>query len=160
MGRRQPCLSRPAVEERRSPFSKAQALLACAVPFREGLLYRDRALRLKEFEPLPEKALYYHLREDRQGGSKVLFKNYMEEVVDTTLEEILSRRDDVCKCERCRMDIKALALNHLPPKYVVTDKGYVYTKVNELESQFKADVTVAVTNAMKVVRKNPRHDQE
>jgi competence protein ComFB len=91
------------------------------------------------------------------GGEGVLFKNYMEEVVDGTIEEILSYHDDVCGCERCRLDIKALALNHLPPKYVVTDIGYVYTKINELESQFKADVAVAVTNAIKVVRKNPRH---
>ncbi len=89
----------------------------------------------------------------------MLFKNYMEEAVDGTMEEILARRDDICKCERCRMDIKALALNHLPPKYVVTDMGYVYTKVNELESQFKADITVAVTNAIKTVRKNPRHGE-
>ncbi|MGQ9474699.1 MAG: late competence development ComFB family protein [Actinomycetota bacterium] len=90
----------------------------------------------------------------------MLFKNYMEEVVESTLEEILAHRDDICKCDRCKMDIKALALNSLPPKYVVTDKGYVYTKVNELESQFKADVTVAVTNAMKVVRNNPRHGED
>ncbi len=90
----------------------------------------------------------------------MLLRNYMEEVVDGTLEEILSRRDDICTCERCMQDIKALALNHLPPKYVVTDKGYIYTKVNELESQFKADVTVAVTNALKIIRKNPRHEEE
>jgi competence protein ComFB len=90
----------------------------------------------------------------------VLIKNYMEEAVQNTMEEILARREDVCKCERCLMDIKALALNHLPPKYVVTRKGYVYTKVNELVNQFKADITVAVTKALQVVRDNPRHDEE
>ena len=90
----------------------------------------------------------------------MLLRNYMEEVVDGTLDEIMSYRDDVCKCERCRMDTKALALNHLPPKYVVTDMGYIYTKINELESQFKADITVAVTNAIKIIRKNPRHEAE
>ena len=87
-------------------------------------------------------------------------RNYMEEVVDGTMEEILAHRDDACKCERCRMDIKALALNHLPPKYVVTDRGYVYTKINELENQFKADITVAVTNALKVIRAKPRHGEK
>ena len=87
------------------------------------------------------------------------FKNYMEEAVERTMEEILAHRDDVCKCDRCKMDIKALALNHLPPKYVVTDRGYVYTKVNELQNQFQADMAVAVTNALKVVRDNPRHGE-
>ncbi len=90
----------------------------------------------------------------------MLLRNYMEEVVDRTLDEIMSYHDDVCKCERCRMDTKALALNHLPPKYVVTDIGYIYTKINELESQFKADIAVAVTNAIKIIRKNPRHEVE
>jgi competence protein ComFB len=89
----------------------------------------------------------------------VLLRNYMEEVVNGTLDEILSYSDDICKCERCKMDIKALALNHLPPKYVVTDIGYIYTKINELESQFKADIAVAVTNAIKIIRKNPRHEE-
>ena len=88
----------------------------------------------------------------------MLFKNYMEEVVDSTMDEILARDEDICKCERCLMDIKALALNNLPPKYVVTNKRYVYTKGNELVSQFKAAVAVAVPNAMKIVRKNPRHE--
>lgn len=129
-------------------------------PDAEGMVYIP-SYRLEVEAYKPDRRRYtIRVRQDQRGGTEVLFKNYMEEVVDSTLEEILSRRDDVCKCDRCKLDIKALALNHLPPKYVVTDKGYVYTKVNELESQFKADVTVAVTNAMKVVRKNPRHDKD
>ena len=87
----------------------------------------------------------------------MLFRNYMEDAVDATLDEIQEFKDS-CRCDRCRSDIKALALNNLPPKYVVTDKGYVYTKVNELATQFRTDITVAITNAMMVVSKNPRHD--
>ncbi len=90
----------------------------------------------------------------------MLIKNYMEEAVQNTMDEILAHREDICKCERCLMDIKALALNHLPPKYVVTRKGYVYTKVNELINQFRADITVAVTRAIRVVREKPRHGEE
>ncbi len=89
----------------------------------------------------------------------MLLKNYMEDVVDQTLDEIMEWKES-CGCDRCRNDIKALALNHLPPKYVVTDMGYVYSKVNQLATQFRTDITVAVTNAMKVVSKNPRHDPE
>ncbi len=89
----------------------------------------------------------------------MLLTNYMEEAVERTLDEILAGREDICRCERCRLDVKALALNRLPPRYVVTDRGYTYTKVNELENQFKADITVAVTNALKVIRANPRHGE-
>lgn len=83
--------------------------------------------------------------------------NYMRLIVEQTLYEILENRQDYCDCERCRLDALALALNHLPPKYVVTHKGYVYTKLEELAFQFRTDVTVAVTNSLKTVSSNPRH---
>ena len=54
----------------------------------------------------------------------MLFKNYMEDAVEATLDEILEWKD-TCRCERCRSDVKALALNHLPPKYVVPTRAYV-----------------------------------
>lgn len=46
------------------------------------------------------------------------FRNYMEELVICVLDEILARQEIGCKCQRCRLDIAALALNNLPPKYV------------------------------------------
>ncbi|MBZ4644725.1 MAG: competence protein ComFB [Petroclostridium sp.] len=83
-------------------------------------------------------------------------KNYMEEVVFNMLERVLN---DIhcCTCEKCLMDIAALALNHLPPKYVVTEKGELYTKVNTLQQQCEADVTAAIIKAAEIVKKNPRH---
>ncbi|HAA81501.1 MAG TPA: competence protein ComFB, partial [Thermoanaerobacter sp.] len=38
-------------------------------------------------------------------------KNYMEDAVDQMMDKVLKDLD-VCKCDRCRMDIKALALNN------------------------------------------------
>ncbi len=85
------------------------------------------------------------------------FHNYMEDIVEDTLEKLLSEREDVCKCERCKLDIIALALNRLPPKYVVTQKGRIYTKLAELELQLKADVVKEITKAIEIVKKNPQH---
>ncbi len=85
-------------------------------------------------------------------------RNYMEDLVDSTIEEIYGTDDAACGCERCHLDVKALALNQLPAHYAVTDKGYTFTRVRELETQFKTDVTVAVTKAMKFVREHPRHE--
>jgi len=83
--------------------------------------------------------------------------NYMEEIVKDNLEIILSKREDICKCERCRFDIIAWALNRLPSKYVVTDKGRMYTKLKEQEIQFRADVINALAQAITYTAKNPRH---
>jgi competence protein ComFB len=83
-------------------------------------------------------------------------KNYMEDIVKALMGEIL---DDinVCKCEKCRMDISAIALNNLPPKYIVTEKGELYLKLNTLKQQFEVDVISAITHAAIMVKRNPRH---
>lgn len=84
-------------------------------------------------------------------------KNYMEDIVISTTESILKLLN-ICKCEKCRLDIIALALNDLPPKYIVTEKGELYTKLNELENQFGVDVQAAIIKAALLVGKNPKHD--
>jgi competence protein ComFB len=84
-------------------------------------------------------------------------KNYMETAVQNVLDELLDKTNCICKCSRCRLDIVAYALNHLPAKYVVTDKGHTYTRVAEMAQQFNADVVVALTKAIRHVGKKPRH---
>jgi len=86
-------------------------------------------------------------------------KNYMEDLVSKYADEILKSMD-ICKCDKCRLDIIALALNSLPSKYVVSDKGELYAKVNELEQQFDIDVETAIIKAAVFVSENPRHSIE
>ncbi len=83
-------------------------------------------------------------------------KNYMEDAVDQMMDKVLKDLD-VCKCDRCRMDIKALALNNLPPKYVVSEEGELYVKTNELVRQFEVDIIKAITMAAIKVNNNKRH---
>jgi len=82
--------------------------------------------------------------------------NYMEDIVLNNLN-LLLKKENMCKCEKCRLDIMALALNRLPSKYVVTQKGHVYAKLAELELQLKADVIRELTRAIEIVKKNPQH---
>ena len=86
----------------------------------------------------------------------VELKNYMEEVVFNQMDKVLNKMD-VCKCEKCRMDIAALVLNNLPTKYVVTDKGELYSKVSTLMNQFEVDAISNITSAALKVNSNPRH---
>lgn len=88
---------------------------------------------------------------------KYELKNYMEKMVVKNMESQLSTREDICKCERCKLDILAYALNHLPAKYVVTDKGSIYTRLEELEVQLNADITREVLKAIELVKANKRH---
>ncbi len=84
--------------------------------------------------------------------------NYMEEVVQDELELLLADKDDLCTCQKCRYDIMVWALNRLPPQYVITDRGRLYTRLSEQEAQFKADVVKVLTKAIQHVARNPQHD--
>ena len=85
-------------------------------------------------------------------------RNLMEDVVNQRIAEVLAAQDnDVCTCEHCRMDMAALALNELHPRYIVTERGETYSKADNLEVQRFVDVVAAVAKAVTVVQKNPRH---
>ena len=85
--------------------------------------------------------------------------NFMEDVVSYYVDEVIAEGTGraFCGCPRCRLDVIAIALNDVKPKYVVTTKGYAYARMGELQAQFKADTIVAVTKAIKIVGDHPRH---
>jgi competence protein ComFB len=87
----------------------------------------------------------------------MVIKNYMEEIVFHCLDEVL-KDINMCKCDICMMDIAAKALNDLPPQYIATKKGEVYSKINNLKIQFEVDVISAITKAAVLVKRYPRHD--
>lgn len=82
----------------------------------------------------------------------------MEDLVISEVEKIFQEREDMCKCDKCKLDVVALVLNRLPSKYVVTAKGRVYTKLQQLDIQFRSDVLRELTKAIKFVKDNPKHD--
>ena len=87
-------------------------------------------------------------------------RNYMEDCVNDMLAYMLKNAEfskKLCSCELCKLDIKAIALNGLPQKYVVTRKGELYAKVSSLQNQFEVDIIAAITKAAVIVGKNPRH---
>lgn len=83
--------------------------------------------------------------------------NYTLEWVWQLLDEVLSEREDICKCESCRHDMACMAVNRLKNNYAVTEPGRIYTKVKMLSQQNRTDVLTEVLKAVEVVSKNPRH---
>ena len=84
-------------------------------------------------------------------------RNYMEDIVSDALEELLVQKDDICKCQKCKLDMMVWALNRLPPKYSVSEKGRFFTKLEEEGVQSKADVVRELATAITNISKNPRH---
>lgn len=85
-------------------------------------------------------------------------QNVMEEIVKNKILEVIKDKD-CCKCEKCLDDIRALALNKLPSKYVSTSKGELFSKLAALkERQGAIDLNIAVVSAIESVAAHPRHD--
>ncbi len=83
--------------------------------------------------------------------------NYMEILVGQMFDAA-TQNMDICKCARCKLDIMAIALNKLTPRYIVSDEGYLYTKLNMYQQQYSADIISAITQGTMLVSQNKNHD--
>ena len=72
-------------------------------------------------------------REKEICSLDITFHNLMEDIVLNHVETVL-RADGGCCCEICKADAAALALNHLPSRYVVTDMGRTMVKLSSYEA--------------------------
>lgn len=86
--------------------------------------------------------------------------NVMEILVKDTIDEVLKANKNLCGCDRCRLDIAAIALNKLAPSYVVTVEGEVMLRAGALRQQSKVDIIRSVTEALDAVSKRPHHTRE
>lgn len=87
----------------------------------------------------------YHLRNCNEDIVTELADKYMAEV-------------EMCRCEKCRLDVIAYALNQLPPAYVVTRKGELFASIDATFLQNRADAVSAVTKGVKLVAQSPKHE--
>lgn len=86
--------------------------------------------------------------------------NILEKEVWEALDEVLNHKPGACKCDKCRADIAAYALNKLQPRYVVSSKGETLARAESLTNNFRVTLTIALAEAVEIVSSNPRHDKE
>lgn len=92
-------------------------------------------------------------------GDATVIVNIMEMLVEEMSEKYISLFG-LCRCEQCRKDVIAMALNHLPPQYVVMPKNNIRPRLAMYESRFSASIIAQILFACKEVLENPRHDPE
>lgn len=84
--------------------------------------------------------------------------NVMQAMVEENAEKYMTMFN-LCMCPRCKADVRALALNHLQPKYVVMRPGEYIPRITVYEQQFSVAVTAQILRACKVVAELPRHGE-
>ncbi len=67
---------------------------------------------------------------------------------------------NLCSCPRCRIDVIALALSNLPPKYVVAKPDELIPRLSMYEQKYNAAVVTQVMSACRKVLDRPHHERE
>jgi len=83
--------------------------------------------------------------------------NLMEHLVEQKLDSVLVQYPNCCKCQRCRQDIMAYALNHIPPKYVCTEKGDLFVRLAAMQGENEISIIREIAIAVEKIAPNPRH---
>ena len=79
--------------------------------------------------------------------------NLMESLVAERLDAAFEKFN-CCRCDKCKKDAAALALNFLPPKYVVADKDELPQLLQECSTK---EVSGALIKAILQIKNHPRH---
>ena len=82
--------------------------------------------------------------------------NYMEELADNVLEDLLPEYKGSRFSTDALQDIKALALNRLWPMYTTSDLGKNFLKKIIEEDKIEKDVIRELRAAIDIVKSNPR----
>ena len=85
--------------------------------------------------------------------------NIMQSIVEPKLDHFM-RIHGVCTCQRCRVDVMALALSNLPARYVVvTDKERI-PRLSLLENEYLTDAMQQIMHACQRVKAHPHHKRK
>ena len=89
-------------------------------------------------------------------SDKYVLVNAMEEEVRDEVKKVLSTVD-MCKCEKCLLDICAIVLNALKPSYTTTEKGALLVKAGSSAPTGHVDMIVEISKAVELVKQAPQH---
>ncbi len=83
--------------------------------------------------------------------------NEAERLVIEELERQFKKRDDICTCEECTLDMVAYALNNVKPYYRVSLMGTLYAHSQD-NTDYAKQIKKAVIEAIEKISRNPLHD--
>ncbi len=85
-----------------------------------------------------------------------MIENLYEDAVRRRAKDVMQQLG-MCECETCFDDVCALTLNNLPPKYVSSNGGEVFSQLSINTEQGQAEFMTALYASAKKVSDRPRH---
>ncbi|WP_378934319.1 late competence development ComFB family protein [Metabacillus herbersteinensis] len=79
----------------------------------------------------------------------------MEQIMKDLLEEYKDRLQMNCMCDRCKIDVLALVLNKVQPRYVSNIEKIAYVKASFIDKQEMTSLIVKLAECAKIVSDNP-----
>ncbi len=92
---------------------------------------------------------------ERDNDNFVCF-NLTQALVEDKADKLM-KQFGMCTCNRCKVDVTAIALSNLPAKYVAMQNRDILPLLSMYEEKYSAAVTVQVMNACRMVMKRPHH---
>jgi competence protein ComFB len=83
-------------------------------------------------------------------------RNHTKELVYQRVEELLTKRDDVCSCETCVLDLVAFTLNRVTPRYTTSLLGDLHPD-QVLEKKIELEIELALDAGVKQLQMHPHH---
>lgn len=84
--------------------------------------------------------------------------NIMEKIMSERINALIENMD-CCKCELCKQDMLAYALNSVEPKYVNSAAGELFGRIDSTKLQNSVDIDIAAAKAIAAVSASPRHNK-
>ena len=148
-----PSVQRPAQAAQPAPQPMRQEAPPSAQPVQQAPQRPAQAVQQTPQRPAAQPAP--RPVEENENEHFVCF-NLTQALVEDKAEKLM-RQFGMCTCNRCKVDVTAIALSNLPAKYVAMQNRDILPLLSMYEEKYSAAVTVQVMNACRMVMKRPHH---
>lgn len=109
---------------------------------------------MKESPMITEKTTYQTTPSEQ--NIEYDYINVMEKIIQDKALDYMNKFE-MCTCQRCVVDVMAISLSKLTPKYIVSVKGSNFPMLNYYSQKFSVEVASNLTKACMIVQNNPNH---
>ncbi|MBR3570597.1 MAG: late competence development ComFB family protein [Oscillibacter sp.] len=107
-------------------------------------------------QPAPQSSTYAQHPATAHDYEQFVCFNLTQALVEEKADKLM-KQFGMCTCNRCKVDVTAIALSNLPAKYVAMQNRDILPLLSMYEERYSAAVTVQVMSACRMVMKRPHH---